>query len=224
MVIESGQSPLVFGHQLRFERGQPVARNVERHLAAGDEDGLGAGAVAMVAGLALRRFGMEMVSQLAGEHAFSQLFLELTGQAGFAENGLGVLVLNLGQQLIDQFIRKEFGGFRFLGLCSCAHWCGHGVSLSASSHDLRHTKILTGSTTQQRAGQSRRPPQFISTRHLYLDEKSISPLMNGPVSITFDLAMLVATDYCIAGVLLVSDLKHVDTRTRLLPANDLTVA
>ena len=71
---------------------------------------------------------MEMVGQLAGEHAFSQLFLERAGQAGFAEDGLGILVLDLGQKLVDQFIGEEFGGFRFLGLGCCAHWCGHGVA------------------------------------------------------------------------------------------------
>jgi hypothetical protein len=56
--------------------------------------------------------------QLGIQHALGQLLLELAGQARFAENRLGVLVLDLGQQLIDQFIRKKLGRFRF----SWASW------------------------------------------------------------------------------------------------------
>ncbi len=41
-----------------------------------------------------------------GQRALGQLFLELAGQPGFSRNRFGILVLDLGQQLINQFIRE----------------------------------------------------------------------------------------------------------------------
>jgi hypothetical protein len=85
------------------------------------------------------------VGQFSRQHALDQLLLELARQTGFAENRLGILVLDVRQQLINQFIRKKLRRLRFLRLLGRAHHNGHGVSLSVSSHDLLHTENLTGS-------------------------------------------------------------------------------
>jgi hypothetical protein len=47
------------------------------------------------------------MSQFGGEHALAQLLLELARQPGFAKYRLGILVRDLGQQLINQFVRKK---------------------------------------------------------------------------------------------------------------------
>lgn len=55
----------------------------------------------MVATLALLSFGCQVVAQPRHQHALDQLLLQLPGQARFADNRLGILVLHLRQQLID---------------------------------------------------------------------------------------------------------------------------
>jgi hypothetical protein len=144
-VVEARQPALVLGHQLRLKRGLPVAWNIQVKFAIGRDDRLRATAVAVIACLALLGFGIEVVGQFGCQHAFCQLLLELPRQARLAENRLGILVLDLGQQLIDQFIRKKRRRLWFLGFLRRAHCYGHGVSLSVSSHDLLHTRNLTGS-------------------------------------------------------------------------------
>ncbi|AAQ59987.1 hypothetical protein CV_2315 [Chromobacterium violaceum ATCC 12472] len=49
VVVEARQTALIFGDQLRLEGGLPVASNIQFQLAARRDDGLGAGAVPMVA-------------------------------------------------------------------------------------------------------------------------------------------------------------------------------
>ena len=85
------RTALVFGHQLRLECGQPVTRNIQLQLPAWSNDRLRTYAVAVIA---------------RGQHALGQLFLELACEPGFSQNGSGILVLDLGQQLVNQFIRK----------------------------------------------------------------------------------------------------------------------
>jgi hypothetical protein len=76
----------------------------------------------------------QMMRQLGCQHALSQHLLELPGQSGFTQNGLGILVLHCCQQLIDQFDRKR--GRRFLLLWFLGgHYVGHGISLSVLFHD-----------------------------------------------------------------------------------------
>jgi hypothetical protein len=54
----------------------------------------------------------------------------LPGQAGFAKGRLGVLVLNLGKQLVDQLDWERVCCFLFFGLLGGHHF-GHGTVLSA---------------------------------------------------------------------------------------------
>lgn len=49
VVVEAGQPALVLGDQLRLEGGLPAARNVQFQFAVGREDGLWAGAIAVIA-------------------------------------------------------------------------------------------------------------------------------------------------------------------------------
>jgi NAD(P)-dependent dehydrogenase (short-subunit alcohol dehydrogenase family) len=100
VIVEARQPPLILGHQLRLEGGQPVARDRKVQLAGRRNDGLGAAAVAVIAPLALLGFTRQVVVQLGRQHALGQLLLELPGQPGFAENGFGILVLDLRQQLV----------------------------------------------------------------------------------------------------------------------------
>ena len=79
-----GQPALIFANQLRFERRLPIARDVQVQLAIGRNDRLGAGAVAVVAALALLGFGFQVMRQFGRQHAFGQLLLELASQARFA--------------------------------------------------------------------------------------------------------------------------------------------
>jgi hypothetical protein len=51
--------------------------------------------VAEVARLALLRLVLQVMRQLRCQHALSPLLLQLPGQARFAENRLGILVLDL---------------------------------------------------------------------------------------------------------------------------------
>jgi hypothetical protein len=60
-------------------------------------------------------------------------------QAGFAKDRFRVLVLDLGNQLIEQLGGDELGCFlllRFFG----GHYVGHKIFLSVLFHDPDHTK------------------------------------------------------------------------------------
>ena len=52
-------------------------------------------------GLALLSLVLQVMRELRCQHALSQLFCQLPGQARFAENRLRILVLNLRQQSIS---------------------------------------------------------------------------------------------------------------------------
>jgi hypothetical protein len=86
-------------------------------------------------GIGLLGLGIEMVRQLGRQHALGQLFLELAGQARFAQDRFRILVLHLRQSLVNQFVWQQLGGFNF-GLVGLAHCFGHDLLLSLSSHDL----------------------------------------------------------------------------------------
>jgi len=75
-----------------------------------------------------------MMTQLGRQHAFSQHLLELPGQAIFPKDRLGVVVLNLGKQLVDQLDREWVRCLLFLGLFR-GHYFGHGTVLSGLFHD-----------------------------------------------------------------------------------------
>jgi hypothetical protein len=127
----------MFGDQFGFEARQAIARDVQIELAAGRQHLLRAAAVAVI--LAAVLVG-QMMAQLGRQHALGQHFLELPGQAGFAENRLGILVLNLGEQLVDQLDGEWVRGFLFLWLLG-SHYVGHGTVLSALFHDpVSHRK------------------------------------------------------------------------------------
>jgi len=100
-------------------------QDILRQLAIGRDDRLRAGAVAVVAGLALPGLEFLVMSQFGRQHALGQLLPELAGQSRFAENRLGIPVLRLSQQLIDQFIRKQLRRTRFLALLRHVCCFGH---------------------------------------------------------------------------------------------------
>jgi hypothetical protein len=81
---------------------------------------------------------------VSSEHALCKQLLELARQAGLTQNRFSILVLDLGQQLIDQFDRDETRRFLLSWLFG-GHGIGHGISLSALFHDPKHTENLTGS-------------------------------------------------------------------------------
>lgn len=136
------QPALILADQLRLECRLPIARNIELQFPVGRQDRLGAGAVAVVAGLALLGLGFQMVAQLGRKHTLGQLLLELAGQTRFAQDRLGIFALHLGKELIDQLIREQLRRLRILALLG--HCCfGHRTLFPLSSHDLG-TLNLTG--------------------------------------------------------------------------------
>jgi hypothetical protein len=70
-----------------------------------------------------------VVVQLSRQHALGEHLLELPGQAGFAKDRFGVLVFNLGQQLVDQLNWEWVRHLLFFGLLG-GHQIGHGTVLS----------------------------------------------------------------------------------------------
>ncbi len=83
-----------------------------------------------------------MAGQFGRQHALGQHLLELAGKARLAESRLGILILDLGQQLVDQLNRER--SFFFLGFLV--------VIASLMEYPFRyyfmtplHTKMLTGS-------------------------------------------------------------------------------
>jgi hypothetical protein len=95
---------LVFGDQLGLEAAQAVTEDVEPHLAAWGHYSLLSAAIAMVARLGLVG---QMVIQFSGQHALCAQLLELARQASRTRTRFGILVLDLGQQLVDQFDRDQ---------------------------------------------------------------------------------------------------------------------
>jgi hypothetical protein len=85
-----------------------------------------------------------VVAQFSRQHALREQLLELARQARLTQNRFGILVLDLGQQLVDQFDRNEARRFLLLWFFG-GHCFGHGISLSVLFHDPGHTKNLTGS-------------------------------------------------------------------------------
>jgi hypothetical protein len=124
---------LMLGDQLGLEARQAITRDVQVELAAGREYLLGAAAVAVV--LAAFALVGQMMAQLGRQHALGQHLLQLSGQAVFAKDRLGVLVLNLGEQWVDKLDGERVCGFLLLGLLG-GHYVGHGTVLSALFHDL----------------------------------------------------------------------------------------
>lgn len=85
--------------QLRREARQAIAWNVQMELPRGQYV-LWATAVTMaLAAFALIR---QVMAQFGRRYALGKHFLQLPGQAGFAKDRLGILVLNLDQQPVDQ--------------------------------------------------------------------------------------------------------------------------
>jgi hypothetical protein len=76
-----------------------------------------------------------VVAQLGRQHALGQHLLQLPCQAGLAKDRLGVLVLDLSQQMVDQLNRERIQRFLLLGLFG-GHYVGHGISVSVLFHDL----------------------------------------------------------------------------------------
>ncbi len=141
MVVKAGHAALVLGDQLGLEAAKAVTGDVEPHLAARGHYGLHTRAVTVVASLGLAG---QVVIQFGGQHALCEQLLELARQAGLAQNRFGILVLDLGQQLVDQFDRDEARCFLFSWFFG-GHGIGHGISLSVLFHDPGHTKNLTRS-------------------------------------------------------------------------------
>jgi hypothetical protein len=82
MILSSkpGKAPLVLGDQHRDRSGRGGPGNVQHHPLAAGIHGLGARAVAVVAGRLLRLIA-EMNVQLGVQHALGQRLLQLAGQA-----------------------------------------------------------------------------------------------------------------------------------------------
>jgi hypothetical protein len=91
-----------------------------------------------------------MVGEFGGQHALGQLLLQQPGQPRFAQNRFRILVLDLRQQLVNQFVWKQLWCVKFR-LRRLAHCVGHDVSLSLLFHDLS-TQKLTGSRLLPRNG------------------------------------------------------------------------
>src|SRR5471032_1284244 len=90
----------------------------------------------------------------------SQHLFELASKTRFAKDRLGILVLNLGQQLVDQFNGERVRLFLFSGLLS-GHCVGHGTSLSVLFHD----PVFTQKFLQARAKSSSRAELPVSFLH-----------------------------------------------------------
>src|SRR6185312_16151046 len=139
--VEAGQAPLVLRDELRLKGREPVARNGQGQRASWGHDGLGIGAVAVVSRFyrliaCSPGFYVQMVRQLSGQHAFGQLFLELSGQARLTQHALRVLALQLREQLIDQFVWQWTLGFTLArGFLRVGHWW-----LLSPCYDLRTQK------------------------------------------------------------------------------------
>lgn len=82
---------------------------------------------------------------LRRQHAFGHQLLQLPRQARFTQDGLGVFVLNLGDQLIQQFGRSEIRRFLLFWFFD-DHCIGRKISLRVLFHDPGHTKNLTPSS------------------------------------------------------------------------------
>jgi hypothetical protein len=111
------------------------------------------------------------VIQFRAQHALCEQLLELARQAGLAQNRFGILVLDLRQQLVDQFDRDEARCFLFSWFFG-GHGFGHGISLSVLFHDPSHTKNLTRSLRVKDIAQGR----SVLHRAIVMQQKTRRPV------------------------------------------------
>lgn len=104
LVVEAGQTALVFANQHRLEAGFAVTWHGDLDGAVAGQHALAGGAVAVVAALAAGPLLVHVVVELGGHQPVQQRLLQLAQQAVVAHHQGRVAT---GQQLINQLVANR---------------------------------------------------------------------------------------------------------------------